>query len=85
MSLSRHTSRIYMDEYDVAGAIKVLTDAVMREPDAPSTPYYVGACLALELINNHEEIRDQSVFMELIRVRLYEAGIIDTLDKEEPR
>lgn len=63
MSLSRHTSRIYIDEYDLGGALKVLGDRIVEGGE--EAPYYIGAHLALNLIRNHEEIRDQSVFMQL--------------------
>ena len=74
MSLSRHTSRIYMDEYDLDGALKVLGDRI--EEGADATPYYVGAHMVLNLIKNHEDIRDQSVLMALVDRQLAEAGII---------
>ena len=77
MALSRHTSRIYMDEFDIQGTIKVLSDRIIEHPDAASTPYYLGAHLAFNLINNHSEIRNQADFMALFDVQLYENGIIE--------
>ena len=71
MSFSRHTSRIYMDAYDIEGALKVLTERIgERDHDLP---FYIGAHLALNLIRNHEEIRDQSVFMALFDNQLNNA------------
>ena len=37
MSLSRRTSRIYMDEFDVGGALKVLADRI--EEGGGAAPY----------------------------------------------
>lgn len=74
MSLSRHTSRIYMDEFDIGGALKVLADRIAGGGDA--APYYVGAHLVLNLINNHSEIRDQSVLLALFDSQLREQGIL---------
>lgn len=80
MAFSRHTSRIYMDDFDVQGTLKVLSDRIVSDPDSPATPYYVGAHLILNLINNQSEIRDQSVVMRLFDVQLYENGIIENLE-----
>lgn len=74
MSLSRHTSRIYMDEFDICGALKVLADRI--EEGGGAAPYYVGAHLVLNLINNHSEIRDQSVLLALFDNQLREHGVL---------
>lgn len=66
-----------MDEFDIKGALKVLTDRIIAEPEADATPYYLGAHLVLNLINNHDEIRDQSVLMQLFDNQLKAEGIID--------
>lgn len=71
MSFSRHTSRIYMDEYDIQGALKVLSDRIVE--GTTDMPYYIGAHLALNLIHNHEDIRDQSVFLQLFDNQLEQA------------
>lgn len=65
MSLSRHTSKIYIDEYDLDGVLKVLADRIGFMNCGTLRDYCIGAHLALNLIRNHEEIRDQSVFMAL--------------------
>ena len=65
MSLSRHTSKIYIDEYDLDGVLKVLADRIGFMNCGTLRDYHIGAHLALNLIRNHEEIRDQSVFMAL--------------------
>lgn len=70
MALSRHSSRVYMDEFDLDGVLNVLSNTIADHPDDEGTPYYVGAHLALNLIRNHEEIRDQSVFMQLFANQL---------------
>lgn len=75
MSFSRHTSRIYMDDFDISGALKVLSDKIVADPQSESVDYYIGAHLALNLINNHAEIRDQAVFMQLFEGQLKEQGI----------
>lgn len=66
-----------MDEFDIQGTIKVLGDRIVQNPDAESTPFYMGAHLAFNLINNHTEIRSQADFMKLFDVQLYENGIIE--------
>ena len=70
MSFSRRTSRIYMDEYDIQGALKVLADRI--EDDGVHRPFYEGARIALGLIYAHDDIRDQSVFMQLFDNKLIE-------------
>lgn len=75
MSFSKHTSRIYMDSYDVEGAIKVLNDRINDE--TVDNAYYTGAMVALQIILEQEEIKDQSVFIKLFELNLYEMGLID--------
>lgn len=65
MSLSRHTSKIYIDEYDLDGVLKVLSDRIAFEDAGAVRDYCIGAHVALNLIRNHDEIRDQSVFVAL--------------------
>lgn len=79
MALSRHTSKVYIDEFDLQGTIKVLGDRIAMAPSEAS-PYYHGALLAFNLINNHSEIRTQADFMKLFEVQLFENGIIDKLE-----
>ena len=71
MSFSRRTSRIYMDEYDVQGALNALARRI--EEGADDAPFFIGAHLALNLIYNHEDIRDQSVFLQLFDNQIAQA------------
>lgn len=82
MSLSRHTSRIYIDEYDLDGVLNVLSKRVAGNEGLPATPYTLGAYAALNLIRNHDEIRDQSVFIELFD-RIMEDGGVEPLRIKE--
>lgn len=75
MSFSRRTSRIYMDSADVDGALNVLSKRIAANSDSPAQAYYIGAHLLLNLINNHEELRDQSVVMALFDNELENNGI----------
>lgn len=75
MTLSRKTSRIYMDDYDLTGACNVLDRRVTDHEKCEATPYYGGALMALEILLTHDDIRDQSVFMMLFDAELDEAGI----------
>ena len=77
MAFSRHTSRIYLDEYDVRGAMKVLQDHIIDNPDSEKLSYYNGALITLYLIANHEHINTQVDFMNLFNVQLSEHGFID--------
>lgn len=62
--LSNHSSRIYMDEEDVSGTLKVLVDAV-NDHMAPEADIYYGALIALETIAG-TKLRDQSEFMPIL-------------------
>lgn len=81
MSFSRHTSRIYLDDLDVEGAINAFGHRIVDNPECEATPFYVGAHLILNLINNHSEIRDQSVLMQLFEKQLLENGISITAER----
>ena len=63
MTLCRHSSRVYMDEYDIDGVLKVLADRIAEGTE--EMPYYMGAHLALNLIRNHDYIDTQREFMQL--------------------
>lgn len=63
MTLCRHSSRVYMDEYDLDGVLKVLADRIGE--GAEDMPYYVGAHLALNLLRNHDYIDTQREYMML--------------------
>ena len=62
--LSNHSSRVYMDEEDVGGALKVLADAV-RDNQAPRADIYYGALIAIETIAGNK-LRDQSELMPIL-------------------
>lgn len=79
MALSRHTSRIYIDDLDIQGTIKVLGDKVAYG-SSDAVPYYHGALLAFNLINNHSEIRNQADFIRMFEVQLFENGILESLE-----
>ena len=82
MSFSRHTSRIYMDDDDVSGALNVLSRRIAANAGTDAEAYYVGAHLLLNLINNHEELRDQSVVMMLFDQSLENNGLEVRKDNE---
>lgn len=82
MSFSRRTSRIYIDDDDIQGALNVLSRRIMENADPAALNYYIGAHLALNLINNHEHIRTQADFMRLFEVQLYENGYVSEITKE---
>ena len=63
MTLSRHTSKVYMDEYDLDGTLNALGKRI--EEGDESLPYYIGAHIALNIIRNHEYIDTQREFMQL--------------------
>lgn len=63
MTLCRHSSRLYIDEYDLDGTLKVLGDRIAE--GTVDMPYYVGAHLALNIIRNHDHIDSQREFMQL--------------------
>ena len=79
VTLSRHSSRIYMDDYDVEGTMNALDHRVGNCSDQ-ALPFYMGAYLALSIIYNQEELRDQSIFMDIFDNALRETGI--SLEKE---
>lgn len=76
MSFWHKTSRGYMDEVDIEGTLKVLSDRIVEDPQGAATPYYVGAHLLLNLMYNHNDIRDQSVLMKLFDMQLINEEII---------
>lgn len=81
MSFSRHTSRTYLDDKGIKQAINLLSDRISAEPESPCTPYYVGAHLVLNIINNHKEIWDYRVLIDLFDVQLFENGISVDLER----
>ena len=61
MTLSRHSSRVYMDEYDLDGTLNALGQSI--EEGGENQPYYIGAHIALNIIRNHDYIESQREFM----------------------
>lgn len=82
MSFSRHTSRIYLDDDDIQGALNVLSRRITENPDPAALNFYIGAHLTLNLINNHEHIRTQADFMQMFDVQLYQNGYVNEVTKE---
>lgn len=79
MSLSKHTSRIYMDDYDVQGTMKVLADRITADPDMvqEATPFYLGAYITFQIIHEQTDVRDQSAFMGLFELKLMQENGIE--------
>lgn len=75
MTLSRKTSRIYMDEYDLQGVLNVISRRLDEHSPCDASSYYSGAAIALSIIYQHDDIRDQSVFMDLFDNQLKELGV----------
>lgn len=65
MTLASHTSRIYMDEYDVQGAIQALRHAADDSTDPLDCALYVGAQTVLMLLLDHDRIDTQADFMTM--------------------
>lgn len=65
MTLSRKSSRIYMDELDVCGLISVLERRAEHEDDDIRWGIYKGAARVLQLIRDHEVIANQADFMTI--------------------
>ena len=62
MTLSRRSSRIYMDDYDVQGAINALGKKA-DETEPPMSDTYRGAAAALAVVEIHEFLNTQADFM----------------------
>lgn len=73
MTLSRHSSRVYMDAYDLDGALKVLADRIGE--GTVDMPYYAGAHLALNIIRNHDHIDTQREFMAIFDAAMGKRGM----------
>lgn len=74
MAFSRHTSRIYMEPDDIAGALNVLNRRISDDSYSDQHDFYVGASIALDLINCQETIRTQADFLRMFDVLLFESG-----------
>lgn len=72
MTLCRHSSRLYVDEYDLDGTLKVLADRIGE--GTADMPYYVGAHLALNILRNHEYIDTQREFMAAFDAAMRKGG-----------
>lgn len=85
MTLSRQTARIYMDEYDLRGVLTVLSDTILAdETNIWEAVFLTGAFTALAIIFEQEEIRDQSIFMKLLKNRFsYLLSLKEEVQKEE--
>lgn len=79
MTLFRKTTRFYADEFDIRGLINALGNRIdieaNTEGESEALPYYLGAVTAINILANHDEIRDQSVFMGLFDDTLKSEGI----------
>lgn len=81
MSLWRRTSRGYIDEYDLWGAVNALTRrAVEGRGDAALV--YTGAVLVLDILCNHDEIRDQSQLVQLVDRWMEDNGLLPGADTD---
>lgn len=72
MTLASHTSRIYMDEYDVEGAVTALRHAAQGCAAVGHTldaAYRYGAAWALEVLLEHDRIDNQADFMTIFDVK----------------
>ena len=66
MALWRKTSRYYADELELYGLRAALSNHLEEEYE----PEYLGALIALEILCEQSDLRDQSVFMALFERRL---------------
>lgn len=86
MTLWRKTTRYYSDEYELRGLLNALAIAIDSEHinnvgPGEALPYYMGAAVLLNLLLNHEEIRDQQALMSLFNQTLRDEGIDIQMDK----
>lgn len=76
MTLSRHSSRIYLDEYDVDGVLNVLSKEIGAASTQREQDVLCGMHLAFSLLRNHEHLDSQMDFMLLAHEQMKSAGII---------
>ena len=72
MSLSRKTSRIYMDEFDVTGtahACAVHAEEHVNDESEREYWRWMGACDALSIIAEQNQVETQEVFCRLFEMR----------------
>ena len=77
MTLSRHSSRIYLDEYDVDGVLNVLSKEIGAASTQREQDVLCGMHLALTLFRNHDYLDSQVDFMLLAHEQMASAGIIE--------
>lgn len=65
MTLSRHSSRVYMDEDDLRGTISVLKRKAAAEENHIHWGIYSGAARALGILLDHDYIDTQLDFMTI--------------------
>lgn len=82
MSLWRRTSRGYIDEYDLWGAINALTRRV-EEAQGDAALVYTGTVLVLDILYNHDELRDQSELVMLVDRWMADNGLAPGADEEK--
>lgn len=76
MTLFRKTTRFYSDEYEMRGAVTAFNNKIAMEDLGGALPYYIGAAMVLNILLNHDEIRDQSVLMDFFEMQLQDQEII---------
>ena len=74
MTLARKSSRIYMDEFDVDGLLKVLDRRAAESTDSIVWARYSGAARAISIISYHDYIDTQADFMRLFEKDIPKEG-----------
>lgn len=73
MTLCRHSSRVYIDEYDLEGTCNALSKRI--EPEEEHADIYRGALIALGILSNHEYIDTQREFLLHFDAELKRLGL----------
>lgn len=68
MALSRHSSRVYMDDLELEGAINVLRRKAAEEENHIHWGIYSGAARALSILYDHEYIDKPDDFMTIFDI-----------------
>ena len=66
MTLSRKSSRIYLDTYDIDGLINVLEREIGEAKSGEERLYLLGAWEAITLLRDNEHLDSQVDFMLLL-------------------
>lgn len=66
MTLSRKSSRIYLDTYDIDGLINVLEREIGEAKSGEERMYLLGAWEAITLLRDNEHLDSQVDFMLLL-------------------